>query len=139
LPWTTKRASDISISTLTTSTKNRKSSKEAHAARKDKKEFDNIYKSAYKVATMLYHSVQAGENTMEKFSSAEKVATQINELFGVDFLSGFQLKEGVKNGRQGLSPPRRGPEGRIPEDEFKAVANLVFTAESIEQANCTVD
>mmetsp|Transcript_6643 Transcript_6643/g.12145 ORF Transcript_6643/g.12145 Transcript_6643/m.12145 type:complete len:241 (-) Transcript_6643:394-1116(-) len=57
-------------------------------------------------------------------------------MLGVDLVSGRQLQNGVKDDRVGKSPPRRGPEAGISKEEFEALANLVFTAESIEQANC---
>jgi hypothetical protein len=57
-------------------------------------------------------------------------------MLGVDLVSGRQLQNGVKDDRVGKSPPRRGPEAAISKEEFEALANLVFTAESIEQANC---
>jgi hypothetical protein len=132
-------ASCQSILKLTTSTTSRKMSKEAHRARQNGQELTNIYKSAFKVGTILYQSVKSGENKLIKFSSVDKVATETNQLFGIELVSGYQLKEGVKNGRSGLSPPRRGPMSRIPEDELEALASLVFMAESIEQANCAED
>jgi uncharacterized protein (DUF885 family) len=38
-----------------------------------------------------------------------------------------------------LSPPRHGPISQITDVELKALASLVFMAESIEQANCAED
>jgi hypothetical protein len=68
-----------------------------------------MFKSAYKVGTTLYASVKSGENTVEDLSSAEKCAIAINNLYGVELLSGYQLREAIKDGCVGLSPPRRGP------------------------------
>jgi hypothetical protein len=128
-----------SILKLSTSTTSRKSSKDAHCAYQNEQELKNMFKSAFQVGTILYRSMQSGENTLKKFSTMEKVAFEINKLFGVELVSGYRLKEGIKNGRRSLSPPRRGPISRIVDVELKALASLVFTAESIEQANCAED
>jgi hypothetical protein len=98
-------------------------------------ELENIRKSAYKVGTVLYDGVKSGQSTLIKFGSAEHCAREVNGMFGYDLVSGYQLKDGVKNNRIGLSPPRRGTPSKIPDDEFKALASLVFSCESIEQAN----
>lgn len=131
-----KKAKPPLISSLTTSKDHRTTSKEAHAACKDVIELEDMFKSAYKVGTTLYASVKSGENTVEDLSSAEKCAIAINNLYGVELLSGYQLREAIKDGCVGLSPPRRGPSTRIPMDEIKLLANLVFTCESLEQSNC---
>ena len=136
---TTTKMNGESISALTESGNHRKSSKEAHAARRDEKELEDITKSAYKVGTVLYDTVQLGENTLTKFQSAEKCAEEVNNMFGVELVSGHQLQDGLKKGLRGMSPPRRGPSTRIPQDEMKALATLSFTYESIEQANCAND
>jgi hypothetical protein len=49
-----KKAKPLSISSLTTSKDHRKTSKEAHAARKDVMELEDMFESAYKVGTTLY-------------------------------------------------------------------------------------
>ena len=128
-------SSSRSISKSTASASHRRSAKEAQAARKDAMELENIRKSAYKVGTVLYDGVKSGQNTLIKFGSAENCAREVNGMFGYDLVSGYQLKDGVKNNQIGLSPPRRGTPSRIPDDEFKALASLVFSCESIEQAN----
>jgi hypothetical protein len=95
LTQTLKGATHQSVSRLTTSASSQKSSKEAHGARQDEKELDNFYKSAFKVGTTLYYSVKSGENRLIKFSSVDKVAFEINKMFGIELVSGYQLKEGV--------------------------------------------
>jgi hypothetical protein len=98
-------------------------------------ELENIRKSAYKVGTVLYDGVKSGQNTLIKFGSAKNCAREVNGMFGYDLVSGYQLKDGIKNNQIDLSPPKRGTPSRIPDLEFKALASLVFSCESIEQAN----
>jgi hypothetical protein len=66
---------------------------EAQAARKDEMELENIRKSAYKVGTVLYDGVKSGQNTLIKFGSAENCAREVNDMFGYDLVSGYQLKQ----------------------------------------------
>lgn len=89
------------VASLTTSTSHRKSSKEAHAVRRDEKEYDDIRKSAFRVGTVLLDTVQSGENTLSQFCSAEKCADLTNGMFGIELVSGYGLKEGLKRGPRG--------------------------------------
>jgi hypothetical protein len=97
-----KGAKCTPVSSLTTSASSRKSSKEEHRARQDEKECNNLHKSAFKIGTTLYESVRSGENTLVKFVTADKVASEINNFFGIELVSGYMLKEGVKKGRRGF-------------------------------------
>lgn len=117
------KAKPPSISSMTTSKEHRKSSKDAHAARKDQMELNDIHKSAYKVGTTLFVSVKSGENTLIEFQSADKCARKVNEMFGIELLSGYQLRQAIKDGRRGVSPPRRGPPTRIPQVSPSNVAD----------------
>jgi hypothetical protein len=118
------------------STAHQKSSKEVQKECQDEMEVENMRKSAFKVATVLYNGVMSRQNPLEKFASADKCAHETNVMFEFEILSGYMVKEGVKNGLTGKSPPRRGPQTKIPDDEFKMLCALAFTCESIEQANC---
>jgi hypothetical protein len=138
-PFPKAGSSGASISSSTTSKNHRKTSREAHDARKDELEHRGIRKSAYKTGTTLYASVSNGENTLQRFSSAEKCAAEVNRMFGYEILSGYQLQQAVKNDRVGLSPPKRGSPSRLPDDEMHLLANLVFTCETIEQVNCVAE
>lgn len=136
LPRPKTKLTSQSISKATVSTAHRKSSREAQKERQDEMEVENMRKSAFKVATVLYDGAKSGQNPLEKFASADKCAHETNVMFEFEIISGYTVKEGVKNGLTGKSPPRRGPQTKIPDDEFKMLCNLVFTCESIEQANC---
>jgi len=122
---------------LTTSSTNRRSAQSAQQARREALETEDIEKSAFKVGTVLYNSVQTNENTLIAFASAEKCANAVNQMFGLDLVSGYRLKASIKLGLVGKSPPRRGrASDTIPDDQFKDLATLFFTASSIEQSNC---
>jgi hypothetical protein len=48
---------------------------------------------------------------------------KVNEMFGIELLSGYQLRQAIKDGRRGVSPPRRGPPTRIPQVSPSNVAD----------------
>ncbi|CAB9513798.1 unknown protein [Seminavis robusta] len=125
------------ISHLTTTKDPRRTTHAAQVERQTHRELDNIRKSMYKAGTMLYKSVQMRENTLTVFQTAEDVARALNNLSGIDCISGRELTTAVRTGNVGKSPPRLGRKGEVPEDVFKAFCDLVFTACAIEQANCS--
>jgi hypothetical protein len=125
-----------SISKATVSTAHQKSSKAAHKECQDKMEVENMRKSAFKVAMVLYIGVMSGQNPLEKFASANKCAHETNVMFEFNILSGYTVKEGVKKGLTGKSPPRRGLQTKILDEEFKTLCAFALTCESIKQANC---
>ncbi|CAB9505420.1 hypothetical protein SEMRO_230_G093370.1 [Seminavis robusta] len=124
------------ISHLTTSQLHRRTTQAAQAERQTDRELDNIRKSMYKASTVIYKSVTTKENTLQIFKSAEAVANALNNLIGIDVLSGRELAEGIRKGRVNQSPPRLGRKGEIRADIFKAFCSAVFTLCAIEQANC---
>ncbi|CAB9531097.1 unknown protein [Seminavis robusta] len=124
------------ISHLTTTTDTRRTSKAAQQERQSRRELDNIRKSLFKAATVIYNSVRANENTLSIFKSAEAVATTFNKLVGIDCLSGREIQTAVAKGSINESPPRLGRQGEIPIEEFKDFCSAVFTACAIEQSNC---
>jgi hypothetical protein len=103
------------VSQLTGGVSHRKSSEEAHRQRREKRDFQNIEKSAYKVGSVLYNTVRAGQNPLEKFNSSDKCADAVNELFGIklpsgdilDVVSGRQVADACRADRVGKSLPRR--------------------------------
>jgi hypothetical protein len=97
----------------------------------------SIRNSLYKAATVLYAAVVKQENTLINFSTAEKVAAAFNVMSGAEFLSGNEIQAAVRTGNVGKSPPRRGRASTVPEDEFEAFCQAVFSFAAIEQINCT--
>ena len=136
-----------SIRHFTTSTETRRSTVATKQVRKNKKVADAIrkasfeasFEASFKVGTILLASVRSKENTLNIFSSAEKCAQKVNEMFEIELVSGRELAEGVDIGLTGLSPPRRDRAGELPGNDYKNLCSLVFTASSIEQANCDGD
>ncbi|CAB9516025.1 hypothetical protein SEMRO_756_G197690.1 [Seminavis robusta] len=124
------------ISHLTSTKDPRCTTHAAQVERQTQRELDNIRKSMYKASTILYKSVQMNENTLSIFKSADAVARAMNNLVGIDCVSGRELAAAVRNNNVGKSPPRLGRKGEIPEDIFRAFCSLVFTACAIEQSNC---
>ena len=58
-------------------------------------------------------------------------------MSGADFLSGSELQAAVKNGNIGKSPPRRGRVSAVPDEEFEAFCDAVFSFSAIQQINST--
>jgi hypothetical protein len=102
-------------------------------------EQSNNKKSAFKLATFLYKTVKDGENSLKKFQSADSIATEINNWFGILAVSGRQIADAFKQGRAGKSPPRRGAPSLLPEEDLKDLAMLCFLLLAIEQANCAAE
>lgn len=95
-----------------------------------------MYVAANKIGTILVDCLKAKRLNLEHLGSSEKISDAVNDLFKIEVVSGSLLERGVKEGRVGKTPPRRGPISIIPDDEKEALATLVFTFESIQQANC---
>ena len=108
----------------------------AHRHRQIDEEFKANCKAMFKVATTLFKSVVDDETTLKSLSSAEKVADAINNLYGIEYLSGAAIRAGVSKGLTGKSPPRRGAPSRLSNIAFENLATLIFTMNSIDQANC---
>jgi hypothetical protein len=102
-------AQPSAASRSTNSSNTRLTSGQAQEERRAEAEESSNKKSAHKIATSLYKAVRDGENTLKKFESAERIATEVNNWFGILAVSGRQIVEAFKNGRAGKSPPRRGP------------------------------
>lgn len=133
---TTASSKEPSLSDLTSFPSHRKTSAQAQADRREQMEFSNLTNDAYKIGTILLDSVQSKRINLKHLDDSNKVADVINGMFKVELVTGNSLANGVKAGLVGKSPPRRGPPPTIPKDEFEALASLVFTCESIQQANC---
>jgi hypothetical protein len=84
------------VASLTTTPAHRKSSKEAQAVQRDEKLYDDDLKSAFKVSTVLWDTVQSDENTLSQFCLAEKCAELTNRVFGIELVSSYLLKQGLK-------------------------------------------
>jgi hypothetical protein len=102
-------------------------------------EQSNNKKCAFKLATFLYKTVKDGENLLKKFQSADSIATEINNWFGILAVSGRQIADAFKKGRAGKSPPRHGAPSLLPEEDVKDLVMLCFLLSAIEQANCDVE
>jgi hypothetical protein len=84
---------------------------------------------------LLWNSVVKGKNTLKRFVTAEQCADSINDMYGIEGLSGRKLKKAVKEDQVGVSPPPRGRPSNIPDEDFKQIAQLFFTLSAIEQSN----
>ena len=132
------RSKPKTIERLTTTKTSRNTTHAAQHERQLIAEGVSIRNSLYKAASILYASVVRQENTLTNFSTADKVATAFNIMSGAEFLSGNELQAAVKNGNVGKSPPRRGRVSLVPEDEFDAFCDAVFSFAALQQINSTI-
>jgi hypothetical protein len=89
----------------------------------------------FKIGTMLHHTVVDGRNILRVFDTPEKIATSLNQLAGLECLTGTELATAVARGNVGQSPPRRGRNSSVPEDIFSHLAYAVFSFSTIQQIN----
>jgi hypothetical protein len=134
-PNQTRTINSSSVESLTTRTESRKTSANAQAKRRSEKDMLNIKTSMHIVGTTIVSHVQNGENPLKVFSTPDNVAMAVNDMYGIQGVSGRQLADAVRNGNVGQAPPRRGRPSLIPDEDFKALALLLFSLSAIEQAN----
>jgi hypothetical protein len=128
---------NASISSITTSGTTHKTSKGKQHQQctwwQVKIDLDTI---AYKVGTLLYNTVLKNKNILVKFKTPNGcAAAAVNQMFGIELVSGRPIINGVKEDQAGKSPPHHGLPRRIPDDEFKDLAILMYTISAIEQFN----
>lgn len=125
---------------LTGGVQNGKSAEQAYRDMSIQQLHNDTHSLAVKIGTTVLEKADNIPQFLEHLDSSHKIADELCHFFGCDgIVSGRQLREGVSKGRVGQSPPRRGRKSSIPEDEFEALAMLLFTASSIQQANCDAD
>jgi hypothetical protein len=122
---------------LTTLPETRRTTNEKQTARTEEQAWIDIRSISYKVGSIIYDGVQRGRCPLKKFSSAENIVHEVNNLFGCETISGGDLRRSYRDNNTAKSPPRQGPATRIDDDAFALIAQLVFTCQTIEQVNCT--
>ena len=95
----------------------------------------HIVNTMHKMATVCYQEMQDDKCHHREFKSVDDVADKINSLFGINGISGRQIREAVRAKRAGQLPPKRGRSPEIPNEEFEKLAELFFTLSAIEQSN----
>jgi hypothetical protein len=135
----TSSAQPSVASRSTASSNTRLTSRQRQEERRVEAEQTNNKKYAFKLATFLYKTVKDGENSLKKFQSADRIATEINDWFGILAVSGRQIADAFAKGRAGQSPPCRGAPSLLPEEDVKDLAMLCFSLSAIEQANCAAE
>ena len=92
------------------------------------------------IGTILLDQKNKQQLPHKDFQSADNVAEKVNDTFGCNLVSGRQLSDTVK--KDEIGKPflhRRGRNRKINDEHMKLLASLVFTAQSIEKANCNPD
>ena len=98
-----------------------------------------ILNTSHRMGTILRETVIKKENPLIRFKTADMVANEINQMFGIELLTGTRLLNDVKKGRVGEPPIKKGREPTIPEEEMKDLAELFFTMVAIEQTNADIN
>ena len=115
----------------------RLTSKAKQDDREMKTTWNGVRSAAYKISSILYDLNKKGRLKLKKFNNdASKVANAVNEIFECELVSRRDVLTSYNNKRVGTSPPPRGQPPRLPQQVFKYICQLVFTANSIDQANC---
>ena len=129
-----------SFKQLTTIKATRKTTKEKQDERELKIAWDDIRSAAYKFASNAYALNREGKLKLKKFNGgANKVATEVNDWFGCELISGRDIEKCYREKRVGQSPPRRGKPPIISKEVFRYVCDAVYSANSIDQANCDLN
>jgi hypothetical protein len=123
------------VSKVTTLPKRRKNVAAAQHQRATDIIMKDARSSAFKIGSILLHQQRLGRLQIQGLENADQIATRVNQVFRVELVAGEDLKRSVRENRVGMSPPRHGGMIIVSDDDFKLLYDLVFTCESIEQAN----
>ena len=127
-------ASHINSRSFVGVTECRRTAHQAHIHRREKQACLKTEKLAHKLGYFLYSEAKQKRNPLRELQSPEQCAEAVNQLFGVDAVSGYGLKQAFRRGdKLGSSPPRPGRNTIIPEEDLKDLASLFHTMSSLEQ------
>ena len=127
------------FTSLTTQKMGRRNITQAHCQRRDIRNWDSCYKLANKIGTLTLHALKEKDINLAHLNSADEIAQEVNQMFQCDLVSGRGISDTVANGDVGKSPPKRGRPCRIDDETMKDIAILLFTAQTIDQANGVPD
>ncbi|CAJ1928560.1 unnamed protein product [Cylindrotheca closterium] len=128
------RSTASTISSITTqSAPKRKTPAQKQHERKSEAQLKMMRSCAYKVGTYLYSLKD--QNPCVEFQDESHCADQVNRLFGIEVISGRDLREAVKQKRVGQSPPRVGRPSLIPDEDFIALCDAFWSMNAIDQNN----
>jgi hypothetical protein len=107
------------VSSVISKQEKRRTAGQAHEKLRSFQEYEEIRKIAYKVGSLLWNCAKDVGLALPKFKTADDCANSINLMFDIpvgmkkhsvclDFVSGRQLADAVRDNRVGESPPRIG-------------------------------
>jgi hypothetical protein len=102
----------------TTLPERRRTAGQAQDTRKEEIMWKDVHRAAYKAATSLYTSFAERGFPVKAFQDATQVAAALNDMLGMDVISGNELKAAHKKKNAGQSPPRLGPRQGSPKKNF---------------------
>ena len=125
-----------SIATLVTTKTGRRTTEQAHENQQLEEELWQICSSLFKVGSTMLDFVLKGALTLKSLGTPAQVASAVNEMAGIEFFSGNELKHAVDEGRAGKSPPHRGNLNRVVSDkDFGVLCTAVYLYSAIQQIN----
>ena len=115
---------------------NRRTAEIAQRDRGETEQWKMLEDNARMVGSTLLERFKKGLLPHKEFNTSDKIAENINNLFGCDLISGRQIADAVNKGEVGQPfISRRGRPKAIDDEHLKLLAFLVFTCQSIEQGN----
>jgi hypothetical protein len=107
--------------------------------RQSQREFDqnvhDLKDTAFKLATILFDSAKKGLVALKEFETASQCASAVNGMLGFNLVACDSIARAVESGKVGVARTRRGPAGRIADEDVADLADMCFTLCSIEQNN----
>ena len=134
--FSSKRSThNIDFSRKVNDTVSRNTSRQANRQRHDAEAWEMLRESAYETSTKMYARLRNKKLPLTKFSSAESIASFVNEGFECELISGEMIRQAFKKNIIGKAPQKAGRRPTIPREDTDMLASLIFSANSIDQAN----
>ena len=117
----------------------RKTSKLANQTRHNEEAWEMLQGAAYEIATKLYDRLKNKRLPLNKFKSAEDIAEFVNEGFdNCGLISGQMIRKAHQQNFIGMAPQKKGRRPKVSKEDSTLLANLLFSANSIDQANSSI-
>ncbi|CAJ1937686.1 unnamed protein product [Cylindrotheca closterium] len=128
------KSTTSAISSITTqSAPKRKTPAQKQQERRDRAHLEMLRKCAYKIGSVAYSLKE--QNPCEALKGASNCADQVNRMFGIELITGRQLREAVKHNNVGKSPPRVGRPTLLSDRDFTNLRDAFWSSSAIDQNN----
>ncbi len=113
----------------------RKTAKQANQEKHDNEAWRQLKDCSYEIATKMYDRKKKNKLPLNKFKGADDIAAFINTGFECNLIDGEMIRSAHSKGFVGEAPKRHGRKPKIEQEDTELLANLLFTTNSIDQAN----